>query len=66
MTAAAYVQAVQELAQRRAYAAMLRFVEQHGPDVEDLLSAEDVRILRVCLKHADMVTSEARARVESA
>lgn len=66
MTTATYIKAVQELARQREYVAMLQFVERYGPGIEDALSAEDVRVLRVYLKHADMVVSAARARVESA
>jgi len=66
MTPEEYVQAVQEFSRRRAYGPLIVFAERHGPDVEDELTAEQVRILRVHLKHADMVLSEARSRVSSA
>ena len=66
MTPKEYVSAVQELARRREYGLLIDFAERYGPEVEDQLSAEQVRILRVHLKHADMVTSGAGARVNTA
>jgi hypothetical protein len=66
MTPEAYVKAVQHLAQRREYGPLIDFVERVGPTVEDHLTAEQVRILRVHLKHADMVLAEARSRVNTA
>ena len=66
MTPEEYVGIVQEFARQRDYAAMIAFVERVGPGVEDLLTAEHVRILRVHLKHADMVLAEARSRVNTA
>lgn len=66
MTPEEYVRSVQELGRRRDYSSLIAFVERVGPDVEDQLTAEQVRILRVHLKHADMVLSEARSRVNTA
>lgn len=66
MTPEEYVSAVQELARRREYGPLIDFAERVGPEVEDQLTAEQVRILRVHLKHADMVTSRAGARVNTA
>jgi hypothetical protein len=61
-----YVSIVQELARQRDYPALIAFVERVGPGVEDQLTAEHVRILRVHLKHADMVLAETRSRVNTA
>ena len=66
MTPEEYVKAVQELARQRDYTSLIAFVERVGPDVEDQLNAEQVRILRVHLKHADMILAEARSRVNTA
>ena len=66
MTPEEYVSAVQELARRREHGPLIEFAERYGAEVEDRLNAEQVRILRVHLKHADMVTSEARSRVNTA
>jgi hypothetical protein len=63
MTTEEYISTVQALAGRREYARLIDFAERVGPDVEDRLTAEQVRILRVHLKHADMVLAEARSRV---
>jgi hypothetical protein len=61
MTPDEYVSAVQELAQRREYASLIEFAERVGPEVEDRLTAEQVRILRVHLKHADILTPTPRS-----
>jgi hypothetical protein len=66
MTPERYVGAVHELARRREYGPLIELAERYGPEVEDQLSAEQVRVLRVHLKHADMVTSRAQARTGSA
>jgi hypothetical protein len=66
MTPEVYVGTVQELARQRDYAALIDFVERVGPGVEDQLTAEHVRILRVHLNHADMVLSRIRSEVSSA
>ena len=65
MTPEQYFSAVQELARRREYGPLIDFAERHGPEVEDQLSTEQVRVLRVHLKHADMVMSRAQARTGS-
>ncbi len=66
MTPEEYVKAVQELARLRDYTSLIAFAERVGPGVEDELNAEQVRILRVHLKHADMVLSKVRSEVSSA
>ena len=65
MTPEEYVRAVQELSQRREYGPLIEFTERVGPGIEDQLTAEQARILRVRLKHADMVLSRARSRVNT-
>jgi hypothetical protein len=64
MTPEQYVRAVQELARRREYVLLIELAERYGPEVEDRLTAEQV--LRVHLKHADMVMSQAGSRVNTA
>jgi hypothetical protein len=66
MTPEEYVHVAQEFAQRRDYASLIDFAERFGPEVEDRLTADQVRILRVHLKHADMITSKARSQVNTA
>jgi hypothetical protein len=66
MTSEEYVGAVQELARRREYGPMIDFAERVGPEFEDQLTAEQVRVLRVHLKHADMVMSQVRSRINLA
>ena len=66
MTPEEYIIAVQELAQRREYASLIEFAERVGPEVEDRLTAKQVRILKDHLKHADVLTSTAQARPGSA
>lgn len=66
MTPERYVQEVQNLAERREYGPLLIFAERYGPDIEEQLTAEQLRILRVHMKHADMVMAEVRLRVNSA
>jgi hypothetical protein len=65
MTPEEYVRSVQKLGRQRDYALMLALAERVGPGVEDQLDAEQVRILRVQLKHADMVLSNVRSEVSS-
>ncbi len=65
MIAEEYVRIAQALARRRDYSQLIDFAERFGPKVEDQLSAEQVRILRVHLKHADMVLSKARSTVNT-
>jgi hypothetical protein len=62
MTVEEYVGAIQQFAQRREYGPMIDFAERHGPEVEDQLTAEHVRILRVHLHHADMMISNEQPR----
>jgi hypothetical protein len=66
MTPEQYVRAVQELARRREYVLLIELAERYGPEVADRLTAEQVRVLRVHLKHADMVMSQAGSRVNTA
>lgn len=66
MTPEEYVSAVQGLARRREHSPLIELAERYGPEVEDGLTAEQVRILRVHLKHADMVASRAGARADTA
>ena len=66
MTPEEYVRAVQELARRREYGPLIELAERCGPEVEDRLTAEQVRVLRVHLKHADMVMSQVRSGVNTA
>lgn len=65
MTPEDYVSTVQEFSRRREYGPLIDFVERVGPGLEDLLTAEQVRILRIHLKHADMILSDARSRART-
>ena len=66
MTPEQYVRTVQDLAQRREYGPLIEFAERFGRDVEAQLTADQVRVLRVHLKHADMVLARQRSRVNTA
>jgi len=66
MTPEEYVRAVQELSRHREYGPLIELAERVGPDLEGELTAEQIRILRVHLKHADMVLSGIRSRINTA
>jgi len=66
MTPRQYIAKVERLASSKSYAELLELVDAWGPRVDDQLTAEDVRVLRILVKHAELVLTSTTSDVATA
>lgn len=64
MTPDEYVEAIQQMAQKRAYSEMLELAQTVGVAIEERLTADHVRAIEPFLEHAAIVLAGQRTRSE--